>query len=198
MHETSRQQQSTGAGDLPRFSCMTVQSLGLEPDSLDFYQLLLACTGEDAAEEKLRHVLQFRMSGYARASFIGSLAALPAPLLRFPLWRTELELLPGEVPRVALLASVHGELGQSPGNFLASAAWKTAQADIWQSVLALAWTQAHLADAALMLQLTDVLRVGYFLRLLDAGACSLASDARRRAVLAAQLVLPEVVVAPPR
>lgn len=195
MHDTSKQ--PTAPGDLALRNYMTLESLGLERDRLDFYQLLLSCKGAEMAGEKIRHALHFRMGGCGRASFIGSLDALPAPLLRFPLWRTELELLPGELPYDALLASVQDQLGQPPGAFLNAAGWKTAQADIWQSVLALALTQGNLADAALMQQLTQVLRVGYFLRLLDGGLGGLAGQAERRAVLAAQLVLPDVV-APPR
>lgn len=193
MHDISTQ--SAVPGDPALLNYMTLESLGLEPDRLDFYQLLLSCTGEDAAGERRRHAMHFRMDGYARASFIASLEALPAPLLRFPLWRAELALLPGELPRDALLAKVHGELAQPPGTFLASSAWTTAQDDIWQSLLALALTQAHLADVALMQQLTDVLRVGYFLRLLDGRLGSLADP---RAALAAQLVLPQAVAGLPR
>ncbi len=196
MHDTAKQPLTAVPGDAALH--MTLESLGLEPDRLDFYQLLLSCTGEEAAEEKRRHALHFRMQGYGRASFIASLEALPAPLLRFPLWRTELERLPGALPRDALLASVHGELGQPPGSFLQTVGWKTAQADIWQSLLALALSQAHPADAALMRQLTDVLRVGYFLRLLDGRLGTLAGQAECRAALVAQLVLPQAIVGAPR
>lgn len=193
MHGTSQQQQPAARGDLAPLKYMTLGSLGLEADTLDFYQLLLACTGEDAGGEKIRHALHFRMDGYGRASFIGRLDALPAPLPHFPLWRTELEILPGELPPDALLDSVRGQLGQPPGTFLSSVGWKTAQADVWQSLLALALAPAQLADAALTAQLTDVLRVGHFLRLLDGRPGSLAGYAECRAALAAQLVLPDVV-----
>ena len=193
MHDTSKQQQASAPDDLALRNYMTLESLGLAPDRLDFYHLLLSCTGTEMVGEKIRHAMHFRMGGYARASFIGSLEALPAPLLRFPLWCTELELLPGELPYDALLASVQDLLDQPPDAFLNNAGWKTAQADIWQSVLALALTQGNLADAALMQQWTQVLRVGYFLRLLDGSMGSLAGQAERRAVLAAQLVLPDVV-----
>lgn len=192
MHDTPGQQQVLNI----QTHYMTLDSLGLEPGKLDFYQLLLSCTGENAAGEKIRHAMHFRMDGCARASFIGRLDALPAPLLRFPLWRTELEHLPGELSRDTLLASVQGQLGQRPGTFLMSVGWKTAQADVWQSLLALALTQNQLADAALQQQLTDVLRVGYFLRTLDGGAYSLTSHAERRRVLAAQLVWPDVLMLP--
>lgn len=192
MHDTPKQQQELNI----HTHYMTLDSLGLEPASLDFYQLLLSCTGENAAEEKIRHAMHFRMDGYARASFIGRLDALPAPLLRFPLWRTELELLPGELSRDTLLASVQGQLGQRPGTFLHAAGWKLAQADVWQSLLALAWTGSALVDAALQQQLTDVLRVGYFLRALDGGSYSLAGHAERRRLLAAQLVWPDALLPP--
>ena len=72
-----------------------------------------------------------------------------------------------------------------------------ARADIWQSLLALALSSGQLADAALMAQLTDVLRVGYFLRLLDGNRCSLALHAERRAALTARLVWPDVAVPGP-
>lgn len=173
-------------------------SLGLEPAQLDFYQLLLSCQGEDHAEEKMRQVLRFRMDGYGRASFIGRLDALPAPLATFPLWRAELECWPGQLAREDLLARASAALGQPAGAFLASAGWRLALPDIWQSLLALAWTQAgHPADAALAAQLTEVLRVGHFLQVLAGQRASLASQGERRAVLAAQLALPDMVT-PPR
>lgn len=197
MHDTSKPQDAAVPGDPALLGYMTLERLGLDPAGLDFYQLLLSCTGEDAAGEKRRHAVHFRLAGYGRASFIGSLAALPAPLLRFPLWRTELERVPGELPRDALLDCVHGQLGQPPGAFLASPGWKMAQADIWQSLLALALSSGQLADAALMAQLTDVLRVGYFLRLLDGSLCSLALHAERRAALTARLVWPDVAAPGP-
>jgi hypothetical protein len=197
MHETSAPQPHEATPGHVALRFMTMASLGLEPERLDFYQLLLSCTGKDAAQEKIRHALRFCMEGYGRASFIASLDALPAPLLQFPLWRIELEALPGEQARASLLDSVQCMLGQAPAAFLASAGWKGAQADVWQSLLALALTQAdHLSGAALSLQLTDVLRIGHFLRLLDSGATSLEASATRRAALTAQLVLPDAVMLP--
>lgn len=176
---------------------ISLQSLGLVPAQLDFYQLLLAYTGADAAEESLRQVVRFRIAGCGRASFIGSLDALPAPLATFPLWRAELESWPGELAREQLLARTSAALGQAVGAFLASPAWRMALPDIWQSLLALAWTGAGEAgDAALVVQLTDVLRVGHFLQTLDGNRNSLAGHGVRRAVLGAQLVLPEGL--PPR
>lgn len=198
MHATSTPQPARAPGDLALLGYMTIDSLGMDVARLDFYQLLLSCTGEDAAQERMRHALHFRMHGCARASFIGNLDALPQLLARFPLWRMELDALPGEWPRAALQQHVLGPLGQPLDSFLASPGWKTAQDDVWQSVLALALTPGPLADAALIVQLTEVLRVGYFLRLLDSGRCALRLPAERRAVLAAQLLLPEELLPPLR
>ncbi len=88
MHETSTPQLDAAPG---RFDdrYISLNSLGLEPEQLDFYQLLLACAGEEGAS--VRQALRFRVAGCGRASFIGSLDALPAPLATFPLWRAELE-----------------------------------------------------------------------------------------------------------
>lgn len=198
MHDTSTQLPQESASGPPPWRYLTLESLGLEAASLDFYQLLLSCTGEDAAAQMHRHAMHFRMNGCGRASFVARLDALPAPLARFPLWRTELEGLPGDLPAASLLERVQGALGQPLHAFLASPGWKTAQADIWQSLLALTLTSGQLAEAALMLQLTDVLRVGHFLRVLDGGLCSLAGHAERRAVLGALLVLPEGLAPLPR
>lgn len=171
---------------------MTLASLGLEPGRLDFYQLLLSCKGEGALREREEHARRFLQDGYGRARFIARLDALPAPLLRFPLWRTELEALPGELAQAALLDCVQAGLGQPAGAFLDAPGWQSAQADVWQSLLALALTGAdQLADAALAAQLTDVLRVGYFLRTLEGGAHRLAGHGARRTVLAAQLAWPD-------
>lgn len=92
MHETSTPQLDAAPG---RFDdrYISLNSLGLEPEQLDFYQLLLACAGEEGAS--VRQALRFRVAGCGRASFIGSLDALPAPLATFPLWRAELEGWPG-------------------------------------------------------------------------------------------------------
>ena len=189
MHETSTPQLDAAPG---RFDdrYISLNSLGLEPAQLDFYQLLLACAGEEG--EGVRQALRFRVAGCGRASFIGSLDALPAPLATFPLWRAELEGWPGELAREELLARTSASLGQPAGAFLASPAWRLALPDIWQSLLALAWTGAdHAADAALTAQLTDVLRVGHFLQILEGRRASLAGHGARRAVLGAQLLWPE-------
>ena len=188
MHETFTPPRDAAPG---RFDdCyISLNSLGLEPEQLDFYQLLLACAGEE--REGARQVLRFRVAGCGRASFIGSLDALPAPLATFPLWRAELESWPGELAREQLLARTSASLGQPAGVFLASPAWRLALPDIWQSLLALAWTAAdHAADAALTAQLTDVLRVGHFLQTLEGRRASLAGHGARRAVLGAQLLWP--------
>lgn len=191
MHDTSTQPHGDAMPAQFDYRFISLNSLGLDPAQLDFYQLLLSCAGEAGAEERLRHGVRFRMEGYGRASFIGCLDALPAPLATFPLWRAELEGWPGEMAREDLLARTEGALGQPAGAFLSSVGWRLARADIWQSLLALGWTPAHPADAALAAQLTQVLRVGHFLRVLDGDHASLAGHGERRAVLAAQLVLPD-------
>ena len=189
MHETSTPPPDAAPGQFDdRY--ISLNSLGLEPAQLDFYQLLLACAGEEG--EGVRQALRFRVAGYGRASFIGSLDALPAPLATFPLWRAELESWPGELAREELLARTSASLGQPAAAFLASPAWRLALPDIWQSLLALAWTGAdHAADAALASQLTDVLRVGHFLQSLEGRRSSLAGHGARRAVLGAQLLWPD-------
>ncbi|APA67883.1 hypothetical protein [Janthinobacterium sp. 1_2014MBL_MicDiv] len=198
MQDTSTQPSGAAMPAPFDYRFISLASLGLEPAQLDFYQLLLSCAGEDHAEEKMRQVLRFRMDGYGRASFIGRLDALPAPLASFPQWRAELEGWLGELAREDLLARAGVLLGQPAGAFLASAGWRQALPDVWQSLLALAWTQAgNPADAALAAPLTEVLRVGHFLHVLAGDRASLASQGQRRAALAAQLVLPDMVT-PPR
>ncbi|MGK5056195.1 hypothetical protein ACQ4WY_04540 [Janthinobacterium sp. LB2P49] len=196
MHDTSTQPHGAARPGQLDYRYISLKSLELDPEQLDFHQLL-ACTGD--AEESLRQVVRFRTDGYGKTSFIGSLHALPAPLATFPLWRAELEGWPGELAREDLLARASAPLGQPVGVFLASPGWRMALPDIWQSLLALAWTRAGSpADAALVAHLTDVLRVGHFLQMLEGNRTSLAGHGARRDVLGAQLVLPEGVLVPPR
>ena len=198
MHDTSTQPHGAVRPGQFDYRYISLKSLDLDPEQLDFYQLL-ACTGRVDAEESLRQVVRFRTHGHGKSSFIGSLDALPAPLVAFPLWRAELEGWPGELAREDLLARASAPLGQPVGVFLASPGWRMALSDIWQSLLALGWTQTgHPADAALAAQLTDVLRVGHFLHTLEGNRTSLAGQGARCDVLGAQLVLPEWGLMPPR
>ncbi|MDO8034053.1 hypothetical protein O3297_11575 [Janthinobacterium sp. SUN128] len=199
MHDTSTQPR--GAARPGQFDdrYISLKSLGLDPEQLDFYQLLLACRAKGEAGESLRQVARFRTDGYGKSRFISSLDALPAPLATFPLWRAELDGWPGELAREDLLARACVALEQPVGVFLASTGWRTALPDIWQTLLALGWRQAGSpADAALAAQLTDVLRVGHFLQVLEGDRASLAGHGARCDVLGAQLLLPEEGMPLPR
>jgi hypothetical protein len=193
MHDTARWPQETDAQQ--RY--MTLDRLGLEPERLDFYRQLLACTDADDSHDRQRLVLRFREEGCGRARFIADPAALPAVLAAFAPWRAALQAMPGEMTGDVLLARVHLQLGQPLDAFLASASWRTAQADIWQSAVALLVMRLAMpGDEALLARLTDVLRVGYFLAALDGGAGSLAEQRGRNAWLDATLVLPQEVTWP--
>ena len=191
MHDTPTQPHGAARPDQSDYRYISLNSLGLDPEQLDFYQLLLACRARGEAEESLRQVTRFRMDGYGKARFIGSLDALPAPLATFPLWRAELEGWRGELAREELLARASGRLGQPVGAFLAFAGWRAALPDIWQTLLVLGWRQAGSpADAALAAQLTDVLRVVHFLQVLEGNRAKLDAHGARRDVLGAHLLWP--------
>ena len=193
MHDTSKWPQETDI----QSRYMTMDRLGLVPEQLDFYQQLLSCTDADGSQDRQRLALRYREEGCGRARFIADPAALPLPMAGCVAWRVTLQAMPGEMSRDALLAHVHLQLGQSLDTFLASAGWRTAQADIWQSALALLVMHVPLpGDEALLVRLTDVLRVGYFLAALAGGAGGLADHDGRKALLGAMLVPPQEIVWP--
>ncbi|HYD80322.1 MAG TPA: hypothetical protein VEC06_10975 [Paucimonas sp.] len=176
---------------------VSLESLGLAPGQLDFYNQLAAETGAGAATAKQADAASFIQHGYQQAKFVAALSDLPSPIDEFPAWRAALERIPGTIPEDELIEMATFFLGQPPGSFLDGSVWNTAQADVWQSLFALALA-GQPDDARLAVQLTDVLRVGHFLQLLVAGRHDdLGEHAARRIVLGARPIFPDAVAAYP-
>ncbi|MFS2135368.1 hypothetical protein [Duganella sp. Dugasp56] len=168
-----------------------------EPSSWTFYQQLAAIQGSDAtaAAAKRLAAQKFRKDGCPGSTFIAALSELSSTVRQFPLWRLEVELLTGPQYAGDLQAAARACLDQPPADFLAGSEWQTAQAQIWQTLFALALAGAA-ADAPLCAGLIDVLRFGHYLQLLAGIDAAAELDAAwRRLVLRAQPVFPDVAAA---
>ena len=133
----------------------------------------------------------------AGPDFIASLADEPAPIPTLPAARLELLATEGDQDPDALVAQATRLLGgETPAEFLASAAAITAQANAWPSLLTLALVGTS-ADRALCASLVDMLRVCHYLAALAADADALVEAATRRRFLCATPVFPDDTVAAP-
>lgn len=160
------------------------------PQQLRLYQVLAACTGPDAAAEKRAAAAAFM----GTPAFVSALGELPVPISGLPQLRLEFEAIAGELPLSELILRAELYLRQTLDEFLHGPPWISAQAQVWQSLFALALSGSA-PQRRNATGLVELVRMAHVLELLRQREAALCLQPSRREALGCIAVMPDAVAA---